>query len=241
MSLSAAALRKMLELGLTADQMVELAEVLEQDRANAGPAVDEQAERRRKADRERKRLAREQSGNMSADTSAEMSADTSAETPLLDKEKSPTPPKEINPTPPPVRPLTRTNVPTPSPKAFDEFWLAYPRKVGKGAARKAFAKALGKIRTPEPLATIMAALNTANRAWADVDAQFIPHAATWLNQDRWEDEPLAVATGPPRADDEREQAERIARIDRMTDDERKAHFAAELERWQTENPSFRAM
>jgi hypothetical protein len=180
----------MLEMGLSADQMVELAEVIELDVARAAPAGDEQAARRRAADRERKRRVR----GMSADISADVSADVSAETPLPDKEKSPTPPKEIIPTPPPVRPLTRTNVPTPSPKAFEEFWLAYPRKVGKGAARKAFAKALGKIAAEDPRATVMAALNTAKRAWADTDAQFIPHAATWLNQDRWEDEPLASAT-----------------------------------------------
>ncbi len=27
---------------------------------------------------------------------------------------------------------------------FDEFWTAYPRKVGKGGARKAYAKAVKK-------------------------------------------------------------------------------------------------
>jgi hypothetical protein len=66
---------------------------------------------------------------------------------------------------------------------FDAFWAAYPRKVGKGAARKAWVKAMSKTDR----ATIMDAV--AKQHWP-ADAQFLPHAATWLNQERWTDEPL---------------------------------------------------
>lgn len=62
------------------------------------------------------------------------------------------------------------------------FWKPYPRKVGKDAARKAWAQAV-KRAPPE---TIIAAL--AGYRWPD-DPQFIPHPATWLNQGRWSDEP----------------------------------------------------
>lgn len=68
--------------------------------------------------------------------------------------------------------------------AFDVFWKAYPRKVGKEAARKAFAKVTA------PLETLVAAVEAqkASPQWTKDNGQFIPHPATWLNQGRWEDE-----------------------------------------------------
>jgi hypothetical protein len=70
---------------------------------------------------------------------------------------------------------------------FAGFWAAYPNKKGKGAARKAFERALKRATARE----IAAGLN--RFAWPS-DRQFIPHPATWLNQDRWADEP---DTAPP--------------------------------------------
>ena len=69
---------------------------------------------------------------------------------------------------------------------FAEFYLIYPRKVGKEAARKAFEKA-AKSTDPEAI------IEGASRFAADPnlpEKQFIPHPATWLNAGRWEDEPL---------------------------------------------------
>lgn len=83
----------------------------------------------------------------------------------------------------------------PRPKAttedrhFADFWAAYPRKVGKDAARKAWAAAVKRA----PVATIAAGLNSAK--WPS-DRQFIPHPATWLNQGRWQDEPADAAPEP---------------------------------------------
>ncbi len=72
--------------------------------------------------------------------------------------------------------------------SFDEFWQAYPRKVGKRAAREAYDQAT---READP-AVILAG---AQRYAADPnrEAQFTPHPTTWLRQGRWEDDPL-----PPR-------------------------------------------
>lgn len=73
---------------------------------------------------------------------------------------------------------------------FDTFWKAYPRKVGKDEARKAWAK-----RKPDTTlsAKILAAV-AAQKGWpAWADPQYIPHPATWLNRAGWEDEP-AVAS-----------------------------------------------
>lgn len=68
--------------------------------------------------------------------------------------------------------------------AFDKFWAAYPRKVGKEAARKAFLKAR------VPVETLLDAIEQQKRSaqWTRDNGQFIPHPATWLNQGRWEDE-----------------------------------------------------
>ena len=68
---------------------------------------------------------------------------------------------------------------------FVEFWMHYPRKVGKPRALKAFRSA----RRRAQHATILAGL----RAYAfSGDPTFVPHPSTWLNDDRWEiEEPPA--------------------------------------------------
>ena len=79
--------------------------------------------------------------------------------------------------------------------AFRDFWAAYPRKVGRGAAEKAFAAAIAKGAS---VADIAAGLN--RQSWP-VEPRFVPHPATWLNQARWQDDPAAAA--PPSAEPER--------------------------------------
>ena len=67
---------------------------------------------------------------------------------------------------------------------FDMFWIAYPKKVGKEAARKAWAKA-----NPE-LALVLNALEwqKVSPQWFKNNGQYIPNPSTWINQHRWEDE-----------------------------------------------------
>lgn len=72
---------------------------------------------------------------------------------------------------------------TPS-KEFESFWTSYPRKIGKEAAKKAFIKALTKTTA----AKIMAGVEDLRIQVAGKDQQFTPHAATWLNAGRWDDE-----------------------------------------------------
>lgn len=73
----------------------------------------------------------------------------------------------------------------PKPDRFDEFWKLYPRKVAKDKAREKWAAV-----KPELVDTILAAvaLQSKSRDWLKNDGQFIPHAATWLHNCRWEDE-----------------------------------------------------
>lgn len=68
---------------------------------------------------------------------------------------------------------------------FDGFWKTYPRRIGKGQARKAWRAALKKA-APD-LIISAAACYAAN--CRDVEPQFIAHPATWLNGERWADEP----------------------------------------------------
>ena len=69
------------------------------------------------------------------------------------------------------------------PQAFELFWEAYPKKVGKGAAFKCWQMALRSGTTNEQL---ISAINSQAPHWKD--RTFIPNPATWLHQRRWEDE-----------------------------------------------------
>lgn len=76
---------------------------------------------------------------------------------------------------------------------FDAVWEAWPRKVDKRDARKAFVKALVKIHGNRPEATeqLVTAIHAWKRQWFDVEQRTIdkiPHFATWLNAERWTDE-----------------------------------------------------
>ena len=68
---------------------------------------------------------------------------------------------------------------------FDEFWMLYPRKVAKAAARKVWQKL-----SEEDQLLAAKAIDEHCQYWKakETALEFIPHASTWLNQERWEDE-----------------------------------------------------
>lgn len=81
------------------------------------------------------------------------------------------------------------------PNPFDEIWEAYPRKVGKQEARKAFTKLNGT--GPETSVILAAILHQKSTTdWTKDGGQFIPHLSSWLNQARWADESPALPTTP---------------------------------------------
>ncbi|MFF2631991.1 hypothetical protein ACFVR6_03820 [Microbacterium sp. NPDC058021] len=87
--------------------------------------------------------------------------------------------------------LAPGDVDQPMAATFAEFYMAYPRKVGKEAARRAFERVA---RTVDPALVV----DGARRYAADPnlpEKQFIPHPASWLNAGRWDDEPEARRTG----------------------------------------------
>jgi hypothetical protein len=81
-----------------------------------------------------------------------------------------------------------------SPADFEAFWSAYPRRVAKGAARKAYAKAVRKAAPSD----LLAALAAQKAHGYGRDLTYTAHPATWLNQERWLDE-LAPLSGAPAA------------------------------------------
>ncbi len=68
-------------------------------------------------------------------------------------------------------------------KDFDEFWAACPRKVGKLAALKAYAKARKGYASQEELLAGLERYKKHKPAYADWC-----HPSTWLSQGRWMDE-----------------------------------------------------
>lgn len=70
---------------------------------------------------------------------------------------------------------------------FESFWSVYPRKVGKAQARKSW----DKLKLNDDTVMLIAeniALRIKHGEWSDANKTFIPHASTYLNNARWEDE-----------------------------------------------------
>ncbi len=80
----------------------------------------------------------------------------------------------------------RTDAPK-EPQGFAEFWQTYPKKRSKGDALKAWRKlkpdAGLQVRIAEALKAAIA-----SEDWTKESGRFIPHPATWLNAEGWEDE-----------------------------------------------------
>jgi hypothetical protein len=70
-------------------------------------------------------------------------------------------------------------------EAFDQFWTVYPRKAGKKAAQTAFMKACKSVDPNTIIEGAKRFLTDPNR-----EDEFTPHPTTWINQGRWDDEPL---------------------------------------------------
>ena len=75
---------------------------------------------------------------------------------------------------------------------FEDFWSIYPRKVGKGQARTAYACARRKVGAEVLLTAVEAQRHHLIRD----GERFCPHASTWLNGERWLDDPSAIAPQP---------------------------------------------
>ena len=128
------------------------------------------------------RVARHRANKQTGETSEPASDEPAAAEPMIELDVPSAPVVELD-----------TARRTPYSTLFETWYLAYPRKVGKGAAWKAFEKARKAHVLPD-----MDELVEITKRYAifakTLDPQFIPHPSTWLNEARYDDEqPTAAA------------------------------------------------
>ncbi len=103
---------------------------------------------------------------------------------------------------------------------FDDFWQAYPRKVGKAMARAKFLAVTSQglsvvardrdgnridLTHQEAAEALVEAAKAYRLDCLDTEERYIAHPTTWLNQGRWEDY------------DETERRQKAAEMDRLTE------------------------
>jgi uncharacterized protein YdaU (DUF1376 family) len=74
-----------------------------------------------------------------------------------------------------------------SDSSFVSFWSIYPKKASKGAAEKAWKKIKNPVETLELIKTALA-WQIHTEQWTKEKMKYIPHPATYLNQQNWLDE-----------------------------------------------------
>jgi hypothetical protein len=117
----------------------------------------------------------------------------------------------------PTRPDPTLKTPSLAPLAdgddpFEAFWQAYPRRVERRAAEKAWRAALKRKTTPEQIITAARAYADRTR---DTEPRFVKHPASWLNAGAYDDETTTAAVQAPLSFDElrqRADAQEAARL-----------------------------
>ncbi|MFA5300417.1 MAG: hypothetical protein WC389_19705, partial [Lutibacter sp.] len=78
-------------------------------------------------------------------------------------------------------------------KLFDDFWQIYPKKADKGKALSAWNKiCTRKNIEPPTFEEIKIAIEQQIKTDRWKDKTYIPHPTTWLNQQRWLDDPVEM-------------------------------------------------
>ncbi len=191
MGVIATAVKHLIAAGLTGDALVHAIEEMEsqQDHSGSEPVLTKrQARNKRHYDRLK---TSEKHLNKTIKTVSDGDANLSSPSGSSPKPLSPNPHQSIPPSPPKGGSSPAVQV------EFDrDIWPIYPHKVGKPVALAAFVKA----RQRASLETVLSGLQvyvakTDDRPWCNL--------STWLNQDRWNDQPAQVARGqpPPREPD----------------------------------------
>ena len=98
------------------------------------------------------------------------------------------------PIPTPIPSIRDTNVSLSlkTDNLFEQWYKPWPRKVGKGGARKAFKSALKKT----DFETLCQGRDRFIQAAIGQDKNYIPYPSTWLNQERWSDDTTAINPTP---------------------------------------------
>lgn len=83
-----------------------------------------------------------------------------------------------------------------TPAMFEQWWKLYPRKVDKGKAKTKWGQLCRRAQRPTfALLRDAVQAQAATERWAQ--PQYIPHPTTWLNQERWLDDPAAMGALTP--------------------------------------------
>lgn len=142
----------------------------------------EASAQRMKASRERKRTNAAGQSADSANVAAQQGETLQRNTSDVLQRPAPTRP---DPTPVPNGTESKARQRADYSPEFQTFWATYPRREAKRQAWNAWCKALNR-------ATVEAITEGALRYAQDPnrDDKYTKHAATWLNADGWEDDPL---------------------------------------------------
>ena len=95
-------------------------------------------------------------------------------------QSNPNPNTNPNPNPNP-------NPPTDTDANFDRFWASYPKRVARQDAMKAWKKINPDTELVEMIIDKLEKWKASDE-WNREGGQYVPHAATWLNGRRWDDE-----------------------------------------------------
>jgi uncharacterized protein YdaU (DUF1376 family) len=93
----------------------------------------------------------------------------------------------------PLKPTMRKKPRIDDDGLFDQFWQIYPKRVAKDAARKAWLK-IQNMDQVWPAIQNALAWQIETDQWSKDGGQYIPNAATYLNQGRWNDDPPSNAS-----------------------------------------------
>jgi hypothetical protein len=109
-------------------------------------------------------------------------------------------------------------------EAFSIFWKTYPRKDSKVPAQKAYDKLNPSAELQQQILDAVQRFKGCDQ-WVREGGKFIPFASTWLNQKRWEDEPMAATP--------------LSNVARMSQqDRRRAISTANGDAWLASTPQF---
>lgn len=113
------------------------------------------------------------------------------------------------------RPLNHPVEPPIETPTFDEFYRSYPRKTAKGAARKAW----DRLSPGDRQKAVEGALRYANDP--NRNDSFTAYPATWLNAERWLDDPLPLRKFTPEEIKARELLQARAKTEIEREQQRK--------------------
>jgi hypothetical protein len=139
-------------------------------------------EKKREAWRERKRMSRVTSGGQTRDSSENPEGFPTSTSTSLSSSSSAL--------------VSKSN------QEFTDFWLIFPRRVGKRTSETAFARACTRASVAEILSGAARYRDDPNR-----EAEYTAHPTTWLNRDGWNDDDL-----PPHSPKSARHEDRAAEI-----------------------------